>query len=145
MGRVTRDAENGSFYDAFSRVQSLDHANPSQKTSGHTKITIFPRVQSLDRPIHCINRCVAPHGWKNVQFYLAFLTLTYRIPGKGCALRLKYNILRRVQSHSVARPGQSIIKNRGAERFDKIGNFTSRSVPRPYQSIVKIDVSRLTN
>ena len=29
-----------SFYDAFSRVQSLDHANPSQKPSGH--------VQSLD-------------------------------------------------------------------------------------------------
>ena len=35
-------------------------------------------------------------------------------------------------------------KNRGAERFDKMCNFTSRSVPRPRQSIVKIDASRLT-
>ena len=35
-------------------------------------------------------------------------------------------------------------KNRGAERFDKMCNFTSRSVPRPRQSIVKIDALRLT-
>ena len=35
-------------------------------------------------------------------------------------------------------------KNRGAERFGKMCNFTSRSVPRPRQSIVKIDASRLT-
>ena len=35
-------------------------------------------------------------------------------------------------------------KNRGAERFDKMCNFTSRSVPRPRESIVKIDALRLT-
>ena len=35
-------------------------------------------------------------------------------------------------------------KNRGAEGFDKMCNFTSRSVPRPRQSIVKIDALRLT-
>ena len=35
-------------------------------------------------------------------------------------------------------------KNRGAERLKKMCNFTSRSVPRPRQSIVKIDASRLT-
>ena len=36
-------------------------------------------------------------------------------------------------------------KNRGAERFHKMCNFTSRSVPRPRQSIVKIDASRFEN
>ena len=35
-------------------------------------------------------------------------------------------------------------KNQGAERFDNMCNFTSRSVPRPRQSIVKIDELRLT-
>ena len=30
-------------------------------------------------------------------------------------------------------------KNRGAERLEKMCNFTSRSVPRPRQSIVKIE------
>ena len=43
-----RQAENVSFYDAFSRVQSLDQANPSQKSSGHANVVILPRVQSLD-------------------------------------------------------------------------------------------------
>ena len=35
-------------------------------------------------------------------------------------------------------------KNRGAERLNKMCNFTSRSVHRPRQSIVKIDASRRT-
>ena len=49
LGKVARDAENVSFYDAFSRVQSLDHANPSQQSSGHANVVILPRVQSLDQ------------------------------------------------------------------------------------------------
>ena len=70
------------------------------------------------------------------SLYFAFLHLTWPIPGKGCASRRKCVILRRVQSRSVARPGQSIAK---IERPRKSCNFTSRSVTRPGQSIVKIE------
>ena len=45
-----------------------------------------------------------------MQLYLAFLRLTWPIPGNGCASCRKCVILRRVQSRSVARPGQSIAK-----------------------------------
>ena len=37
------------FYDAFSRIPSLDRVNPFQKSSGRANFVFSPRVQSLDQ------------------------------------------------------------------------------------------------
>ena len=126
LGRVARDAENVSFYNAFSRVQSLDHANPLQKTSEHAQVVILPRVQSPGQSIVKIEHHASHHAsrFENVSFYLAFLTLTIesleRVARKMC-----HFTTRSVAFNRSTRPIHC--KNQGAERFDKMCNFTSRS------------------
>ena len=93
-----------SFYDAFSRVQSkieapsgstkcailprvqsLDHANPSQKSmrcaSRFGKCVILTRVFDFDlsNPWEGVTRCA-----DDVSFYEAFGRSTRPIHGKGC-------------------------------------------------------------
>ena len=118
--------KNVQLYLAFLR---LTWPIPGKGCASRRKCVILRRVQTLDQPIHCKNRCAAPHGrkkcnfttrsvarpgqsiakidawrltvWKNVQLYLAVLRLTWPIPGKGCAFPRKYVILRRVPTRSV--------------------------------------------
>ena len=95
---------------AFSRSTTPIHRKNerARKSCNFTSRSVTRPGQSIVK----IERHASRHAsrFENVSFYLAFLTLTYRIPGKGCAFPLKCVILRRVQSRSVARPGQSIVK-----------------------------------
>ena len=139
LGRVARHTENVSFYDAFSRSTGPIHCKNRVGTqSCNFTSRSVPHRQSIvkiDASCLTVGKCaILPR----------FLTLTYRIPGKGCALRptMCHFETRSVAFSPSTRPIHC--KNRGAERLEKMCNFASRSVPRPCQSIVKIDASRLT-
>ena len=67
-------------------------------------VQLYLAFSHSTRPIHCKNRCGAPHALKKVSFYLAFLTLTSRIPGKGYASRRRCVILRGVWTLDQANP-----------------------------------------
>ena len=76
---------------------------------------------------------------EKLQLYLAFGRSTTPIPGKGCAWRRKFGKKCNFTSRSVARPRQSLVRvARGADMWEKMCNFTSRSCVRPRQSLGRV-------
>ena len=74
--------------------------------------------------------------FENVSFYLAFLTLTYRIPGKGCSVTP--NGRKNVSFFLVFLHLTSPIPGKGLRVAPTMCHFTTRFDARPGQSMVRV-------
>ena len=133
------------------RVRTLDHTNPRRGLRGAPKSCNFTsrsvagprqsmvrvawdaeklekvatllRVRSLDYANPWEGLRGTPKSWKKLQIYLAFARSTTPIHGKACAGRRKVGKKCNFTSRSVARPGESMV--RGAFPIDGVGAGSS--------------------